>query len=90
MQERRQEGQSSGVRGLSRRVVAHLRRIARSKLYRWRNRSKHASCITTDLENDNVMRTKRASRCESRVIPALHVSGFSRLFPTAVRCSGIG
>jgi hypothetical protein len=29
---------------------------------------------------DNVMRTKRARRWESRVIPALHMSGLSRLF----------
>ena len=42
--------------------MAHLRRIARSRLERWRKSRRHASCITTDLENDNVMRTKRASR----------------------------
>src|SRR6266446_10343873 len=61
-------------------VVAHLRRIARSKLYRWRKRSKQASCMTSDWENDNVMRTKRARGCESRVIPTLDMSGFSALF----------
>jgi hypothetical protein len=36
--------------------------------------------MTSDLENDNVMRTKRARRCESRVLPPLHMSGFSGLF----------
>ncbi len=37
--------------------------------------------MSSDLENDNVMRTKRARRCESRVIPPLHMGGFSGLFP---------
>ena len=32
------------------RVVAHLSRMARSRLLWWRKRSKHASCISIDLE----------------------------------------
>ncbi len=42
-------------------VVAHLSRMARSVVERWRKRSKHASCISIDLEKENVRRTKRAS-----------------------------
>src|SRR6266699_2556388 len=45
-------------------------------MYRWRKSRRHASCITTDFEKDKVMRTKRARRCESRVIPPLHMSRF--------------
>jgi hypothetical protein len=48
-------------------VVAHLSRIARSLLERWRKRRKHASCMTTDFENESVMRTKRARRWRSVV-----------------------
>jgi len=47
------------------RVVAHLSRMARSRLERWRKRRRHASCMTTDLVKDNVMRTKRARRWRS-------------------------
>jgi hypothetical protein len=36
--------------------------------------------MSSDLENDNVVRTKRVRHCESRVIPALHMGGFSGLF----------
>ncbi len=32
--------------------------------------------MSSDLENESVLRTNRANRCESRVIPALHMRCF--------------
>jgi len=68
-------------------VAAHLRRIARSKLYRCRKRSRHASCMSSDLEKDNVMRTKRARRCRSVVFQRSTWAVSPISFPTAVCCS---
>src|SRR6266567_2951005 len=42
--------------------MAHLSRMACSRLERWRKRRRHASCMTSDFEKESVMRTKRARR----------------------------
>jgi hypothetical protein len=50
--------------------------------------AKHALCITDDFENDNVRRTKHASRCRNVRFHRSTCAVCPDSFPTAACCSG--